>query len=96
MIGLDVVINPLLALWLGVGGNGFLGSFSPGVTDTLLGGQLSFPSSFLLGAPFLTTLRVDEDAPSFPFAFFSSSFLSAAATLTYALCLANSISVEDK
>ena len=92
----NIVINPLIAARLGLGGDGFLGSLSPRVMDTLLGGQLSFPLAFHLGASFSTTLGADAGAPSFPFAFFSSSFLHAAAALTCALCLAASISTKDK
>ena len=93
--GPDIVINPLLAPWLGWGGNGFFGSLSPGVTMTFFEGWLSFPSAFLLGAPFLTALGVDEDAPSYPFTF-GSSFLRVVATLTCALCMATSIYAKDK
>ena len=62
---------------------------------TFLEGRLSFSSAFLLGAPFLTALGVDEDAPSFLFGF-CSFFLHVVATLTYALCMAASIFVKDK
>ena len=96
MIEFDVVIIPLLASWLGLGGDDFLGSLSPRLTDTFLGGQSSFPSAFHLGAYFSTTLGADEGTPSFPFTFFSSSFLHAVAAPTYALCLVASISAKDK
>ena len=75
--------------------DGFLGYFSLWVTDTFLEGWSSFPSTFLLGAPFPITFGADKDAPSFPFSF--SSFLCAEAdALTNALCLATSIFVKDK
>ena len=51
--------------------------------------------SLPLGSPFSAALGADEDAPS-PFVFFSSSFLLAVATLTYALCLTASIYAKDK
>ena len=41
-------------------------------------------------------LGADEDAPSFPFSLFSSSFLRAITALTIALCPAASISANDK
>ena len=93
-MGPDVVIRPLSAPWLGLGGNDFLGSLSPGVVDTFLGGRLSFPSAFLLGTPFPTTLGADKDTPSFPFSF--SSFLRAVVALINALYLVASISAKDK
>ena len=96
MIEFNVVINPLLASWLGLGGDDFLGSLSPRLTDTFLGGLSSFPSAFHLGAYFSTTLGADEGTPSFPFTLFSSSFLHAVVALTYALYLATSISTKDK
>ena len=89
MTGPDVVISPLLTPCFGLGGDGFLGSFSPGVTNTFLDRQSSFPSPFLLVTPLQTALGVDEDAPSFPLAF--SFFLHAAASLTYAHSLVASI-----
>ena len=66
--GPDDFIKPLPVPWLGLEGDGFLGCFSPRVTDGFLGGRSSFLSVFLLGAPFLMTLGADEDAlsPSFP------------------------------
>lgn len=87
----DDVIKPLPTLWLGLGGDGFLGYFSPGVTDSFLEGQSSFSLAFLFGAPFLATLGV-EGAPSFPV----STFLYVAAALTNALYLAASIFAKDK
>ena len=62
---------------------------------TFFEGWLSFSSAFLLGAPFLTALGVDEDTPSYPFTF-GSSFLRIVATLTCALCMAASIYAKDK
>ena len=92
-MGPEAVIKPLLAPWLGLGGNGFLGCFSLRVTNAFLEGHLFFPLTFLLGAPFLITLAVDKDVPSFPFSF--SSFLRVAAnTLTDTIILAASISVR--
>ena len=92
---LDVVIKPLPAPWLDLGGDNFLGCFSPRVTDTFLEGRSSFSLAFLLGAPFMTTLGANKDAYSFPFSF--SSFLRAVAdALINTLCLAASISVKDK
>ena len=58
-----------------------------------LGGQSSFSSAFLLAEPLETALGAYEDAPSFPLALFSSSFLRAAVALT--LCLVASISPKD-
>ena len=96
-MGPDVVISPLPAPWLGLGGDDFLGSLSLGVTVTFLEGGLSFSSAFLLGTPFSTALGADEDTPSFPFSFFSSSFLRAETdALTKAFYLVASISVKDK
>ena len=62
---------------------------------TFLEGRFSFPLAFLLGAPFPTALGADEDAPSFPFVFYSS-FLRAAAALTCVLYMAASIFAKDK
>ena len=63
----------------------------------LLRRTVVLPVSFLLGAPFSTTLGADEVALSFPFSFFSSSFLRVVAdALTNAFCLAASISAKDK
>jgi len=50
--GLDVVIKPLPVPWLGLGGKGFLGYFSPSVIDAFLKGRSSISSAFLLSAPF--------------------------------------------
>ena len=74
-MGPNVVIKHLPDPWPGLGGNNFLGYFSLRVTNTFLEGWSSFPSAFLLGAPFLTTLGANKDAYSFPFSF--SSFLCA-------------------
>ena len=93
MTGPDVIISPLPTPCLGSGGDGFLGSFSLGVTDTFLYGWSSFPSPFLLAAPLVTALGADEDAPSFSLPF-PSSLLHAAVALTYALSLATSISTK--
>ena len=90
MTGPIVVIKPLPALWLGLGGNDFFCLSPTGMTGPFLRGWSSFPSFFLFDDPFLTTLGADIDAPSF-------SFLHAAAdALTRALCLAASVSVKGK
>ena len=94
-MGPNIIINPLSAPWLSLGGDGFFESLSSRVTVTFLEGRLSFPSAFLLGAFFLTALGADEDAFSFPFAFYSS-FLHVATVLNYALYMAASISTKDK
>ena len=69
---------------------------SPGVIVPFLKGRSSFPSAFRLDAPFLTTLRVEKDAPSLPFSFFSSFLCTVADALTNALCLVASIFVKEK
>ena len=73
------------------GGDGFLGSFSPGVTNAFFNGRSSFPSAFLLVALLPTALEADEDSPTLVF---SSFFLWAAVVLI--LCLAASISIKAK
>ena len=91
--GPEDVIKLLPAPWLGLGGDDFLGCFSPEVIDGFLEGRSSFLSFFLLGAPFPAALEVDKDAPSFPF--FSSSFLyTTVDALTKAFCLVASISAK--
>lgn len=96
-MGPEDVIKPLPASWLSLGGDSFLGCFSPRVTDGFLEGRSSFLSFFLLGTPFSATLGANKDASSFPFCFFPSSFLrSTADAFTNALYLAASISVKEK
>ena len=87
MTGPVEVIIPLPAPRPGLGGD-FLGCASPGLTDTFLGGRSSSPSTFLLAKPLEIAARTNEDVPSYPLAFFASSFLRAATALT--LCLAAS------
>ena len=89
------VIKPLPTPWLGFRGDSFLGYLSPEVTVPFLRGHSSFPSAFLLGAPFPTTLGANEDTPSFPF-FFSSFLCVVANALTNTFFLATSISVKEK
>ena len=92
MTGPVEVIIPLLVLRLGLGGD-FLGCTSQGLTVTVLGGRSSSPSTFLLAEPLETAVGTDEDVPSYPLAFFASSFLPVVAACT--LCLAASISAKD-
>ena len=71
-----------------------MGCASLRVMTAFLGGWSSFPTAFLLAETLETTLEADEDAPSYPLALLSSSFLRAAIALT--LCLAASISTKVK
>ena len=73
-----------------------MGYLLPGVIVPFLKGRSSFPSAFRLDAPFLMTLRVDKDAPSLPFSFFSSFLRTVADAFTNTLCLVASIFVKDK
>ena len=92
MTGPVKVIIPLPVPRPGLGGD-FLGCASPGLTATFLGGRLSSPLTFLLAEPLETAAGTDEGVPSYPLAFFASSFLRVVAALT--LCLATSISTKD-
>ena len=91
MTGLEEVITPLPAPWLGLRGDFSFEALSPRVTTAFLDGQLSLPSGFLF-AGLANVLGVDEVSPLAYFALFSS-FWWAAAALT--LCLADSISTQN-
>ena len=89
MTGLEEVITPLPAPWLGLRGDFLFGEASPGVTAVLFDERSSSPSGFLFET-LLMVLGADEVPSSVPFASFASSFLQAAVTLI--LYLAASIS----
>lgn len=90
-MGPNSVIKPMLAPWLGLGGNDFF-DFSPMVMlSPFFKGQSSFSSLFHLSVPLMMPLGADEETPSFSFL-----FLFAVAAFTKALCFVASISVKDK
>ena len=74
MTGPVEVIIPLLASRPDLGGD-FLELASPEVMATFLGKWSLSPSVFLLAEPLCTALGTDEEVPSMPLVFFSSSFL---------------------
>ena len=91
MTGLEEVITPLPAPWLGLRGDFLFGEASPGVTAVLFDERSSSPSGFLFET-LLMVLGADEVPSSVPFASFASSFLWATAALI--LRLAASISTK--
>ena len=87
MTGLEEVITPLSAPWLGLRGDFLFGEASLGVTTVLFDARSSSLPGFLFET-LLMALGVDE----VPFTSFTSSFLRVAAALI--LCLAASISTK--
>ena len=90
-MGLEEVITPLPAPWLGLKGDFLFGEASPRVTVVLFDGRSSSPTSFIFET-LLTALEADEVPSSVPFVSFASFFLRAAAALI--LYLAASISTK--
>ena len=87
-----VVIKPLPAPWLGLGGDDYFDCLSPtGVSGPFLSGWSSFPSFFHLDIPLLKTLDANVEAPSFSFCVCAIDN-----ALTKALCLLASISTKGK
>ena len=87
-----VVIKPLRAPWLGLGGDDCFDYLSPTrVSGPFLSGWSSFPSFFHLDVPLLKTLDANVEAPSFSFCMRTIDN-----ALTKALCLLASISMKGK
>ena len=89
-MGLEEVITPLPAPWLGLKGDFLFGEASPRVTVVLFDGRSSSPTSFIFET-LLTALGADEFPSSVPFVSFASFLRAAAALILY---LAASISTK--
>ena len=88
-----LIINPLPTSWLGLGGDGCFGCFSPtGVPVTFFDRRSSLPLFLHFDVPLVKAFEADAEDPSF-----CCYYLWAAANcLTNALCLPKSISTKDK